>query len=202
MCLLQRLLIAASILESFVAATVAAAAENVGEITAAALIRVPEAHALAKSGKKTTANPTKNVCLKKEDKYRTCFTRAADPNNVLEEDTILRDEYNIAAAPSPKSGKRARRLAKASKSKGGKTSKSSVQPYSPPYIMDDEKLTEGTIYLSMVKEKAVKKMSCDDKIELEEATIEWLYVSLLTLQLYRGTSSLRLHWRFSFCIIG
>lgn len=181
-CLLQLLIASGCILQSAAVST----AENPSEINLATPLLVPTERTLSKSSKKADATSTKNICLEKEDKYRTCFTRAADPSNDLEEDTILRDEYNMAAAPSPKSGKGRRHLAKASKSKGGKTGSKSakstlVEPYTPPYVAEDEILTEGTIYLSMVKEQAEKRMSCDDKLELEEATIEWLYVSLLML---------------------
>ena len=141
---------------------------------------------------------TKNKCLNKpQDRYRTCFARAIDPSNNLKDDTILRDEYNMTAIKllkSSKSGKSRRELGKSSKKpkkakksksgksgksgKGSKSAKISVQPYTPPYITADEELTEGSIYLSMVKEEAEKRMSCDGKIELEEVTIEWLHVSM------------------------
>lgn len=156
-------------------------AEYVNQATVSMHVPSAARHLGPKSSKKT--DTSKNICLEKEDKYRTCLARAIDPSNDLEEDTILRDDYNKAAARlAPKSGKGTRQLAEGKSGKtsdsrnGSKSAKSSIGPYTPPFTMQDELLTEGTIYLSMVKEEAEQIMLCDDKVELEEATIEWLNV--------------------------
>ncbi|KAL3788465.1 hypothetical protein HJC23_011417, partial [Cyclotella cryptica] len=134
-----------------------------------------------KSSSKATRKPTrlpapekepKNICLDDpEDKYRTCFQRSADPSNNLSQDKILRHQYNVGARKF-KRGNLCSKLEKSS-GKSGKGSLSYVVPYSPPYVTSDEQLTHGSIYISIVQEKHVT-MDCNNKIDLEETTLEWL----------------------------
>lgn len=52
-----------------------------------------------------------------------------------------------------------------------------ITPYMPPYITSNELLTYGSMYLSMVTSEAVSNVTCNDKIELEEVSLEWLKAS-------------------------
>lgn len=118
--------------------------------------------------KKTCASrskPAPDICLTgPEDKFRTCFQRSVDPSNELIEDTILRDEYNLGA------------LMYENGQASSVSTLSYITPYTRPYKASDEKLTFGSIYLSMVVED-VKELTCTDKLELEEVTLEWLKAS-------------------------
>jgi hypothetical protein len=109
--------------------------------------------------------------------YRTCFQRAADPNNNLSEDKVLRKQYNIGAALYQT---------------GGDTSSPSVDsylaPYTPPHVSADEKLTYGSVYLSLLSNDVGTVMSCDEALYLEELTLKWLKVSY-TEDLPRGVPS-------------
>lgn len=103
-----------------------------------------------------------NICLTNpEDMYRTCFQRSEDPSNELTADTILRNDYNIGAHMHER-GKKI-------------TGPSYIKPYTPPYVGPDEELTYGSVYLSMVKDDNTT-LACDDKLDLEEITLEWLKV--------------------------
>ena len=108
-----------------------------------------------------------SICLTNpEDIYRTCFQRAKDPNNNLTEDTVQRTKYNIGAALYQR---------------GENITASSdfyIAPYTEPYITSGEGLTNGTVYLSIVRNNNTN-LTCNDKIELEETALEWLYVSLM-----------------------
>jgi hypothetical protein len=78
-----------------------------------------------------------NICLRKPDPYRTCFQRVADSSNNFTEDRILREEYNKGALNEcgeyTPSG-----------------NESFVTPYTAPYVSQDEELTNGTLYLSVM----------------------------------------------------
>ena len=108
-----------------------------------------------------------SICLTNpEDIYRTCFQRAIDPNNSLTEDTVQRKKYNIGAALYQR---------------GEDTTAPSelyIAPYTEPYTTFGEDLTYGTVYLSIVRNNNTN-LTCNDKIELEETALEWLYVSLV-----------------------
>ena len=120
-----------------------------------------------------TKSPTRspitleNTCLTEPtDKYRTCFQRAVDPQNNLTEDKILRDNYNLGAIMF----ERGINISSPSAS-------TYLAPYTEPYVMPDEELTNGTVYFSLVTD-GVKNLTCDDQIELEEVTLKWVKVSL------------------------
>jgi hypothetical protein len=113
----------------------------------------------------------KNICLRKSDPYRTCFQRSVNPSNNLTKGTILREEYNKGAL-----------------NECGKYTpswnESFIEPYTAPYVAEDEVLTNGTVYLSMLMGHKFRnvffeelKFNCDDFVELEEVLLEWLYVS-------------------------
>jgi hypothetical protein len=53
-----------------------------------------------------------------------------------------------------------------------------IRPYTPPYITSNELLTYGSMHLSMVTSETVSDFTCDDQLELEEVTLEWLKASL------------------------
>lgn len=103
----------------------------------------------------------KNICLTNpEDIYRTCFQRAADSTNDLNEDTILRNMYNLGAYAFER----------------GESTDRYLSPYTKPYIAEDEEMTFGTVYLSLVRENNTN-VTCDDQLELEEISLKWLAVS-------------------------
>ena len=111
----------------------------------------------------TTNTKDKNVCLTNPpDVYRTCMQRAVDPNNDLTVDTILRDQYNIGAT----------------KFINGESTEGYITPHTPPYTTDDESLTFGTVYLSMIRNNHTE-LTCDDQLNLEETVLQWLNVSLV-----------------------
>jgi hypothetical protein len=107
-----------------------------------------------------------NICLNPKDIYRTCFQRAVDPNNDLTEDIVLRNEYNLGA------------LMYQNSQESSVSTLSYIRPYTPPYITSNELLTYGSMHLSMVTSETVSDFTCDDQLELEEVTLEWLKASL------------------------
>jgi hypothetical protein len=112
-------------------------------------------------------DPVGNICLKKpEDIYRTCFQRAVDPSNDLTKDTVLRHEYNLGA------------LMYQQGQQSSVSTLSYLEPYTPVYVTSNELLTYGSMYLSMVTNIRVSDLTCDDKVVLEEVTLEWLRASL------------------------
>lgn len=106
-------------------------------------------------------DPVPNICLNNpEDIYRTCFQRSINPSNDLTEDAILRDKYNLGA------------LMHQNGQESSVSTLSYITPYMPPYITSNELLTYGSMYLSMVTSEAVSNVTCNDKIELEEVSLE------------------------------
>jgi hypothetical protein len=51
-------------------------------------------------------------------------------------------------------------------------------PYTPPFATEDEELTNGTVYLSLVADTLVN-LTCDDQLILEEIVLQWVGVSYL-----------------------
>jgi hypothetical protein len=95
-----------------------------------------------------TSSPTQR------DIYRTCFQRAIDPSNDLPEDTIFRDMNSTEPQ-----------------------CESLAEMHSPPYyVPEEEELTYGTVYLSIVRNNNTN-LTCNDQLDLEEIALEWLYVS-------------------------
>jgi hypothetical protein len=84
----------------------------------------------------------------------------------LEVDTILREEYNKGALNQC----------------GDYTpewNESFIEPYTAPYVAEDEVLTNGTAYLSIMTDNLLgKSLSCQSLIDVEEVLLHWLDVSL------------------------
>lgn len=113
----------------------------------------------------TETNTLTNVCLTNPpDIYRTCFQRAVDPSNSLSEDAILRDKYNIGSTMY-ENGQDV-----------SNPSSEYIAPYTAPYVSLEEELTNGTLYLAIVR-KNYTDLTCDDQIQLESVTLKWLKVS-------------------------
>jgi hypothetical protein len=105
--------------------------------------------------------------LTPQDRYRTCFQRAADPSNNLSEDKVLREQYNIGAA-----------LYQNGEDISSPSVDTYLAPFTLPYAASDEKLTNGTVYLSLVSNNDIDDdMTCDEALQLEELALEWLKVS-------------------------
>jgi hypothetical protein len=102
-----------------------------------------------------------NICLTKRDPYRTCFQRN------LTKDSILRAQYNKGALHN-------------CSEYDPKPDESYIKPYTPPYITEDETLTNITIYFSLLTAGWFgQSLSCDQQLSLEEVALEWLAVSCL-----------------------
>ncbi|KAL7468732.1 hypothetical protein ACHAXS_008960 [Conticribra weissflogii] len=101
--------------------------------------------------KRTTSD---NICLEPTDRYRTCYQRAADPSNNLRKDEIQRGEYNRGAKRYEK-GKNYR-----------------IEPYSPPYVEEDEELMTTTFHLELNQDST--QLTCDEKVVMEEVVLEYL----------------------------
>lgn len=88
----------------------------------------------------------------------------ADPSNNFTEDRILREEYNKGALNEcgeyTLSG-----------------NESFVTPYTAPYVSQEEMLTNGTLYLSVMTDNWLgRSLPCKDLIDLEEVVLHWLDV--------------------------
>lgn len=99
-----------------------------------------------------------NICLEPTDRYRTCYQRAADPSNNLRKDEIQRREYNRGAKRYEK-GKNYR-----------------IEPYSPPYVAEDEELMTTTFHLELNQDST--QLTCDEKVVMEEVVLEYLRANI------------------------
>ena len=102
----------------------------------------------------------RNVCLDPPDRYRTCISRTINPKNDVEDcNHIERNGYNFAAQLH----KRDRPIP------------SYLPPlYTLPFIASRviEERTPGNMHLTIFQ--AAKDLTCDDLIDLEEATLKYL----------------------------
>lgn len=116
---------------------------------------------------------SENVCHESpQNKYRTCLQRSADPRKNLIGDKMPRD-FN-AGVPGKISSKPLESTGQVAQG-----TPSHIVPFTPPYVTPGEKLTYESIYLSLVLNKDLT-MNCSEKIHLEEITLEWLRVSLVS----------------------
>lgn len=111
-------------------------------------------------------NNRRPVCLEPADPYRTCYTRADDPNSKLNRDYIDRSGYNFGVKlykqgytyVDPKSLDPAYNTP--------------LEPYTKPYTKPTEKLLVGTMWLTMLQDDT--KVDCDAQISIEETTLKYL----------------------------
>ena len=100
------------------------------------------------------------------DPYRTCYTRADDPNSKLSKDYIDRSGYNFGIKLSRQD------YTYAGSASPDQSYNTPLKPYTKPYTKQTESRFTGLMWVTLLEDHT--KVNCDARILFEEATLRYL----------------------------